>query len=144
MADDSGKLVGAVSWLDLTVSNAPEIRDFYVSVVGWTAEGLNMGGYEDFCMNLSGSSGSTRATVAGICHARGPNADLPPQWLAYVNVRDLDESLAQCRKLGGKEIGPVRKMGSEARYCVIQDPAGAVLALVEHAQGPAPLGTPNQ
>ena len=45
-------------------------------------------------------------------------------------VEDLDESLARCAELGGKVVVPTRSMG-EARYCVIQDPAGAVAALYQ-------------
>ena len=28
--------------------------------------------------------------VSGICHARGSNADLPPVWLIYITVADLE------------------------------------------------------
>lgn len=36
-----------------------------------------MGAYDDYVMNAS----STGQATAGICHARGGNADLPAQWL---------------------------------------------------------------
>ena len=45
--------------------------------------------------------------------------------------RYLDESLRQCSALGGKQLTPVRNMGATSRYCVIEDPAGAVSALFE-------------
>lgn len=38
--------VGSVLWRDLTVENAEQIRDFYQQVVGWQAQGEDMGGYE--------------------------------------------------------------------------------------------------
>ena len=84
-----------------------------------------MGGYNDFNMNLPASG----ETVAGICHARGPNVKLPPQWLIYITVADVDESAKRCVEFGGKIIDGPRLMG-EYRFCVIQDPAGAVAALV--------------
>ena len=69
--------------------------------------------------------------VAGVCHARGSNAGLSPQWLVYITVADLDASLARCRELGGEVLaGPKGKPGSQ-RYAVIRDPAGAVAALYE-------------
>lgn len=117
--------VGSITWTDLTVKDAKAVRDFYSKVVGWKASSVNMGGYNDFNMNLSGSS----ETVAGICHARGPNAKLPPQWLIYITVADVQKSAQRCLKLGGTIIDGPRPMG-EYRFCVIKDPAGAVAALI--------------
>lgn len=116
--------VGAITWFDLTVKNAPKVRDFYRKVVGWKSSPVNMGGYEDFCMNTPADG----KTVAGICHARGENAALPPQWLLYITVADLDVSLKKCRAAGGKVLIKARSLG-EGRMAVIQDPAGAVAAL---------------
>jgi len=111
----------------LTVENAQEIRDFYRNVVGWDTSEIDMGGYSDFCMN-SPESGKT---IAGICHARGENAALPPQWLVYITVEDLDKSAARCVELGGKVLVRSKGLGDTGRFCVIQDPAGAVAALFE-------------
>jgi predicted enzyme related to lactoylglutathione lyase len=67
--------------------------------------------------------------VAGVCHARGTNADLPPQWLVYVNVADVDQAVQKCTEMGGMVRVPPRDLGNY-RFCVISDPAGAVLALI--------------
>lgn len=120
--------VGAIGWQDLTVSDAERVRDFYAAVVGWTAEPVDMGGYADFNMIAPGSG----RTVAGVCHARGVNADLPAQWLLYLTVADLDASLAACRARNGTILSGPRAMGG-ARFAVIRDPAGAVAALYQPA-----------
>ena len=121
--------IGDITWRDLTVKNAGKVRDFYSAVVGWKSVGLDMGGYEDFCMNRPGDG----ETVAGICHARGENTGLPAQWLMYINVANLEKSLATCRRRGGKVIYPARTM-SGGKMAVIRDPAGAVAALFEHGK----------
>lgn len=54
-----------------------------------------MGGYSDFNMMPEGPD----MPVAGICHARGTNAALPPQWLRYIVVADLDASVQRCTEL---------------------------------------------
>ena len=69
--------------------------------------------------------------VAGICHARGQNEGLPPVWLVYISVDDLDLAISRCQELDGKVIRPVTSMGSNGRFCVIQDPAGATCALFQ-------------
>ena len=126
MNQNAKPLPGTIVWTDLTVANAEKVRDFYHEVVGWEPSSVSMGEYEDFSMNTSGGM-----PVAGVCHARGPNANLPPQWLIYVTVDDLDRSIDACGKLGGEVVAGPKKMGEHGRYCVIRDPAGAVAALIE-------------
>lgn len=118
--------VGAIAWTDLTVPDAPGVRDFYAAVTGWTPGAVDMGGYSDFNMN-----GADGRPTAGVCHARGVNADLPPVWMIYIRVADLDRSLAECRTRGGDVIAGPRGFGKTSRYAVIRDPAGAAAALFE-------------
>jgi len=123
--EQESKPIGRIEWLDLTVADASRMRDFYTAVVGWKSSDVPMGSYSDFCMNLPDDN----TTVAGVCHARGTNANLPSQWLVYVRVADVTSSAAECEKRGGKILdGPRRMAGSN--FCVIQDPAGAVMALM--------------
>lgn len=122
---------GSISWFDLTVPDAEDVRDFYSRVVGWKYEPVPMadGEYNDFNMKAPGSS----LTVTGICHKRGVNNDLPARWLLYITVENIDKSAEECRLNGGKIIAGPKNMGKYGRYCVIEDPAGAVCALFEPA-----------
>ncbi len=126
MSEGSSPAIGSIVWHDLTVGDEVAVRDFYRTVVGWTAEDLDMGGYDDFVMMPPGS----QTPAGGICHARGGNADLPPQWLVYIAVADLDESIRRCVDLGGRVIAGPKDGGDGSRYAVIQDPAGAYAALL--------------
>ncbi len=110
-------------WIDLTVERAAEIRDFYVNVVGWEPEPVDMGGYEDYAMNEG------KETVAGICHARGVNVGIPPVWIPYFRVESLERSLQSCVELGGEVVCPARSMGPGKSYAVIRDPSGAACAI---------------
>ena len=115
---------GSIGWLDLTVEDAPRLRDFYSAVVGWKPEDVPMAGYSDWVM-ADAASGEPRA---GVCHARGGNEGLPPVWLVYVVVADLDASLASAKALGGKLLAGPKAMGAD-RYAVLRDPAGAPFAV---------------
>jgi len=119
--------VGSVAWADLTVPEAEILRDFYRDVTGWKPVPVTMGAYSDYTMTTPGSD----RAVAGVCHAQGGNAGLPAQWLIYIIVADLDASIARCVELGGKVIAGPKPMGPQDRFCVIQDPAGAVAALYQ-------------
>ena len=126
---------GTVGWFDLTVPNADTVRDFYVAVAGWGVMPVEMEGYNDYCMMPPGA----KAPVGGICHARGPNADVPPHWLIYLTVANLTASLKACVKKGGAIVRPATSMGG-AKMAIIRDPAGAVAALYQ-PEKPKPSGT---
>ena len=129
MTDRPKPVIGAIAWTDLTIEDAEQVSEFYAAVAGWKPEGVDMGGYNDFNMTLP----DTGHPVAGICHSRGVNADIPPQWMIYVNVENLDASIRECNSRGGRVVAGPKGMGSMGRYCVIADPAGAVMALFEQA-----------
>ena len=116
---------GAIVWKDLTVEDASAVRDFYSEVVGWRHEAVDMGEYSDFNM-LAAEGGPPQA---GICHARGPNAAMPAQWMLYVSVDDVAASVRRAVELGGEVVDGPRTMG-EHHFAVIRDPAGAVLAVI--------------
>lgn len=118
--------IGKVGWIDISVDDATGLRDFYADVTGWQPESVSMGDYDDFTMNTPHGANA----VAGICHARGSNADIPRQWLIYITVEDVDASARACTEQGGKVIVAPKALG-DARFCVIEDPAGAVAALYQ-------------
>ena len=127
MSEENKPEVGLISWVDLTTGPAEDVRDFYSNVIGWKHKSLEMGNYSDFIM-LAPASGKA---IAGVCHARGINKGLPTQWLVYITVENLDESIARCNGSGGKVVFGPKNMGESGRFCVIEDPVGAVAALFE-------------
>jgi predicted enzyme related to lactoylglutathione lyase len=119
--------IGRIGWVDMTTPDAPGLRDFYRGVVGWDSANVDMNDYADFLMKTPGGE-----AVAGICHARGANADLPSGWLIYIVVADLDASVRACTELGGRLVVEPRGLAG-GRFCVIEDPAGAKAALFQPA-----------
>ncbi|HKJ66771.1 MAG TPA: VOC family protein [bacterium] len=117
---------GDIAWIDLTVANAGDVREFYHEVVGWTPAPVSMGDYDDFNMLIPAEG----KPAAGICHAKGVNAGLPPQWLIHIVVEDLEKSVTKCQALGGEIIADRRKADGTG-CCVIRDPGGAVAALYQ-------------
>lgn len=117
---------GKIVWTDLTVQNAEEVRDFYQSVLGWKSTDHSMGEYNDYVMQADENDQGT----AGICHAKGANANMPAQWLVYVQVESVAAASEACLAQGGKIIDGPRQMGNNL-FAVIQDPAGAVLGIIE-------------
>jgi uncharacterized protein len=129
VSGDDDPRVGRVAWVDLTVPDAPGARDFYARVIGWSVEEVAMADdgerYVDY--NMLGGDG---VPAAGICHARGVNQGVPPVWLLYLPVADLAESLRRVEAEGGRILKATPGAGGGHASAVIQDPAGASVALV--------------
>lgn len=111
-----------IAWIDLTIPNADEVRDFYANVLGFRPEPVEMGDYSDYNM----VDPTTDEPVLGICHKLGSNAALPPQWIIYFTVPDLEVSISKAVGLGATIID-----GPRSGFCVIRDPGGAVTALYQ-------------
>ena len=120
---------GSLGWLDLTVADPDRLLEFYRRVLGWKSEPVAMQGpegpYHDHL--LLDDAGRP---VAGLCHARGANLGVPPVWLAYIHVADLERALEAVRQGGGRLLHGPRGAGG-GRMAVIQDPSGAHLALYQ-------------
>ena len=125
----SSDVVGRISWLDLTVSDASATRDFYQEVLGWAVQDVEMedagGTYSDYAMCASDGS-----AVAGVCYARGVNQGLSPVWMICLSVGDLAQSLARVQENGGEVVEARKGSDGEFAYAAVRDPVGACLALV--------------
>tara|TARA_R110000737_G_scaffold345990_1_gene375242 strand:- start:1115 stop:1495 length:381 start_codon:yes stop_codon:yes gene_type:complete len=122
----SDNKIGTMAWLDLSVGNADEVKSFYQDVIGWKSENITMGDYDDYAM----LEPNNNEAVAGVCHAQGVNKDLPPAWLPYFLVADIEASIATVEAKGGALVTQIKSMGSD-KYAVIKDPAGAVCAIYQ-------------
>jgi hypothetical protein len=125
---DSKPIGGTIGWRDLTVADADGLRSFYGAVAGWTFRPHDMGDYHDY--EVLAADGET--CIAGLCHARGSNANLPPVWMMYIQVDNVEHAAKQCVEQGGELLDGPRTMGGQL-FCAFRDPAGAVAALI----GPA-------
>lgn len=122
----SDNKIGTMAWLDLSVGNADEVKSFYQDVIGWKVDNISMGNYDDYAM----LEPSNDEPVAGVCHAQGVNKELPPAWLPYFLVADIEHSIAVVQANGGALVTNIKSMGND-KYAVIKDPAGAVCAIYQ-------------
>jgi predicted enzyme related to lactoylglutathione lyase len=132
MAEFYGKKHGDFFWHELTTPDARGAAAFYNSVLGWdvrTAEHPGMT-YHFFRRD--------ERDLAGIMSMEGPMWDgIPPHWMLYVAVEDVEASKREVEAAGGVvKYGPFEAPGV-GRMMVITDPQGAVLTLIQ----PAPTGS---
>jgi len=127
---------GRFVWRDLMAKDVGAAKKFYGDLFGWRFEDTKRGG-RPYVLARSGST-----LVAGIVDVRA-NADSGPQWLSYMEVADVDKSVAQVRSDGGKIFIEPRDLPS-ARVSVIADPQGAPLGLAQLKRDVPDPATPTQ
>lgn len=119
--------IGSIVSADLTVPHATELKNFYTEVIGWTPEELKMGHNQDYVdYVMKDDEGNW---VGGVCHAQGVNTGIPPQWIVYIHVKDIKDSVEKCKKMGGEIIKEAFDTKGNYIYAMLQDPAGAIMAV---------------
>jgi hypothetical protein len=54
-----------------------------------------------------------------------------PDWLGFVQVPDIDATIAHVVGLGGAIMGPAASAELASRFAVISDPTGGVIGIVQ-------------
>ena len=124
---------GAIVSADLTVDLPKDLQDFYAAVAGWQFESLEMtdgeSSYDDYVSkDVDGN------WVGGLCHSRGANTGIPPQWIIYINVPDVSAGVKSCIAKGGSVVKEARGSDGSLHYAIIQDPLGTVFGLTSVKQ----------
>ena len=107
-------------WHDLMTADVADARRFYGALFGWKASGSQ--DPRDPYLHLE----SRGVMFGGMVTLAQP--DIPPHWLAYVEVADVDDCAARAEACGGKLALPPREIPGVGRFAVIVDPTGAHLA----------------
>mgnify|MGYP000884361408 CR=1 FL=1 len=127
MSDEKPK-IGQFYWADITVENPTELKEFYKQIFGWQAMELPMKDgdeeYADYVMTIDETS-----AAGGICHHKGPNKGIPPQWISYFYIDDVEKALQDCLNLGGELIKENRKKDGTLSFVIVKDPQGAIFGM---------------
>ena len=100
---------------------------FYTQLFGWTTEETVMENGEKYITaNVAG------VPMGGISKLPPQPQNIPPNWGLYITVTDVDASAEQAQELGGNMFMPPMDVPDVGRFCVIQDPQGAYIALMTY------------
>ena len=117
---------GAFSWCELMTTNAGAATEFYAQLFGWKLEAMNMG--MPYHVVKVGD-----AAIGGIMGMRpGAPPGMPPTWVPYVTVADVDALVKTVVSLGGKVLMPPADIPSVGRFAVIADPQGAAINVITY------------
>lgn len=127
MADEFKKQ-GAFSWFELTTTDVRAAEAFYTRLFGWTTEPWE-GEKKYTLIKVDGKE------VGGIVQAASGEARNPNRWGIYVTVTDVDETARKAPEFGGKVLVKPTDIPRVGRFCVIEDPLGAVITAITYCRG---------
>lgn len=114
---------GRFAWHELMTTDPAAATAFYSAVVGWEPQRDGVAGV-DYTLLMAGG-----IPAAGLMAMPEGAPPMPPHWLGYVAVDDVDAAVIQATGLGGRVLAPARSLAGVGRFAVIADPQGAAIAL---------------
>ncbi len=127
---------GRFVWYEHLTRDVEAAKAFYGDVAGWKTQPFGDG----YTMWV-GSQGPLGG-VMGV-GAEAAKEGARPQWMAHVQVDEVDGAVATVRRLGGRVWKEPTDIPTVGRFAVIADPQGAVLSLFQPAQ-PMALHDPGK
>jgi predicted enzyme related to lactoylglutathione lyase len=118
---------GRFVWYEHLTPDVDAAITFYADVVGWKTQPFG----EGYVMWV-GSQGPLGGVMKLTDEAAKMGAR--PQWLAHVEVEDVDATVAQVRRLGGKVFKEPTPIPTVGRFAIIADPQGVVLSVFQPEQ----------
>lgn len=116
---------GTFCWNELMTTDVGAAKAFYTGLLGWSTEEMDMGEMGTYTIFRKGEQ-----QVAGMMAMVGDSWEgVPPHWMSYIAVDDVDASTAKVEQLGGKVCVPPTDIPNVGRFSVITDPAGATISL---------------
>src|SRR5215467_12894098 len=91
---------GSFYWNELMTRDIEKAKKFYSSTVGWTFDGMPMGGGDTYWVAKVGDQ-----PVAGMLPISGPEYEgAPESWLPYLSVDNVDARLKKATAAGAQVI----------------------------------------
>ena len=116
---------GEFNWHELIAADAAAAMAFYRELFGWEPLG-------DFDMGPMGKYhlfGRNGVQMGGML-SKTAEMPMPPCWLYYVFVTDLDGAIARSKAAGGQLLMGPQDIPGGGRIAQLSDPQGATFALV--------------
>lgn len=114
---------GSLCWTELTTGDTKKAEKFYAQLFGWTAKPSAMPGVEYTEFMVDGKP------EAGMMPTPKEMPNVPPNWLPYFQVADVDGTSSKAAANGAKTLVPPTDIPNTGRFSVLMDPQGAAFAV---------------
>ena len=113
-------------WYELMTTDRAAAEAFYRAVVGWEIQACD-GGMPYSIANAGGRPAAGIMDLPEEARAAG----MPPAWVGYVGVADVDAAADEVREAGGAVHREPADIPGIGRFAVVADPQGAVFAVIK-------------
>jgi predicted enzyme related to lactoylglutathione lyase len=115
---------GTFCWDELHTKDVEAAKKFYSALLGWTGK-TGEGDTQYWHWQNKGKD------IGGMMALTMPN--VPPNWLSYIAVTDVDADTKKTKDLGGKVMMEPVDMPKVGKFSVVSDPTGGTFALFRSA-----------
>ena len=126
--------MGKFCWVELNTPDVEAGKRFYGGLLGWKLADMPMPSGSYAMASLGGKSVAGLQAQALDQQKQG----VPPNWLSYIAVDDVEVSARKAVTLGGALLVPPMAMGP-GKFAVVTDPAGAAFALWQAGRSMGPF-----
>ncbi len=116
---------GEFCWNDLATNNTEASKTFYAELFGWQFKEGDEAGMKYTEVSLDG-----QRQFGGIWEITEEMGEVPPHWMSWVAVDNVDAIVEKVKELGGSVCVQPTDIPNTGRFVVINDPLGAILSLI--------------
>ena len=123
---------GTFCWFELGTTDAEAAKTFYTPLFGWTDDEMSteMGPYV-----LLKKDDKEIGALYGLTDEQQAKG-VPPHWLSYVAVEDVDATIARAQEFGGEVLMGPHDVYDHGRMAMLKDPTGAPFAVWQARKHP--------
>ncbi len=119
---------GGFGWFELMTTDVARAKEFYGKLFGWNFSSMPMDEGEAYEV-----VSHMDEQVAGIMSMPSQVPEnMPPMWVLYVTVNNVDETAQLAVDMGGAIVVPPTDIPQIGRFAVIADPQGGTINVITY------------
>ncbi len=118
-------------WNELVTADQKKAGDFYCDLLGWTRKEVDSGEFGVY--TIFQKDGVEAGGMMLPTKEDYEQESKPPRWNAYIGVDNINEVVARVTELGGRILEPINNIPNAGKVCMIADPTGAMILLMQPA-----------
>jgi hypothetical protein len=123
---------GQAGWTELHTTDPERCKAFFAELLGWAYQDIQGPARDGSCVIWTADN----RVVGFLFGMKGKEQrGVPPHWMPYIRVDNVDAACAEVDRLGGRVATPPFAIPGLGRAAVICDPVGATVALMEAEAG---------
>ena len=116
---------GALAWNELMTTDPAGAINFYTQLFGMTTEKMPVPGLDYTVLKIGGEN------AGGLFKIGEDMKGIPPSWVVYFAVKNCNEAVKAIKQFRGRVMTEPRHIEGTGRFAVVQDPQGAMFAVIE-------------